>query len=121
MAARRSSGFNFLSRVSHEEKHCKGSGVLLQVEGKSGEVLKDNLARCSLQTVYNGRKWLSNDLWVCPYDFDILFILNLKETSKLLMSRHFNICNLINLFGNILYTPLFVEVFVCAGVGVRVL
>lgn len=68
--------------MSHEEKHHKGSGMLLQVEEKSGEVLKDMLAKCLLQTVYNGRKRLSNDFWPCRYDFDILFILNLKETFK---------------------------------------
>ena len=48
--------------MSHEEKHCKGSGMLSQVEGKSGEVSKDMLAQRSLQTVYNGRKRLSNDI-----------------------------------------------------------
>lgn len=68
--------------MSHEEKHRKCSGMLLQVEGKSGEALKGMLAKCLLQTVYNGRKRLSNDFWLCCCDFDILFILNLKETFK---------------------------------------
>lgn len=47
--------------MSHKEKHCKGSGTLWQVEGKSGEVSKDTLAKCLLQTECNGRKQLSND------------------------------------------------------------
>lgn len=48
-------------RVSHEEKPHKSSGTVGQVEWKSGEVVKDTLARCLLQTVCNGRKRLSDD------------------------------------------------------------
>lgn len=40
--------------MSHEEKHCKGSGTLWQVEGKSGEVSKDTLAKRWLQTYVMG-------------------------------------------------------------------
>lgn len=48
-------------RMSHEEKPLKSSGTVGQVEWKSGEVVKDTLARCLLQAVCNGRKRLSDD------------------------------------------------------------
>lgn len=50
--------------MSHEEKHHKSSGTVGtvgQVEWKSREVVKEKLARYLLQTVCNGRKWLSDD------------------------------------------------------------
>lgn len=90
--------------MSHEEKHRK-SGTIGQVEWKPREVVQGTLARCLLRTVYNGRKRLSDDFQLCRCDFDILFILNLKETFKLLNLMHFNYCNLINLFSNIFHTP----------------
>lgn len=91
--------------MSPEEKHCEGGGTLWQVERKSEEGSKDTLAKCLPQTAYTRRKWLSNDFQLCPYDFDIQFILNLKETFKLLKCMHFNICNSISLVGNIFHIP----------------